>query len=810
MNLSRFQFCLSHYCTATILLVIALASLVMPSSAQSSSPVNLVVSCEDRFPPPPIKVERKVGDTDVFVFTISATSGTLSNIHWDYPQNHTTEEWGTWTVSPDNTLTWNPPQEGGLKAAGVFNVGVSGNISCGGGSGSPLTFATSVNGEVLAKHWKPEPDITGGVMIAPQNQSATPTPAHVMTRVRNASSGGPVACEVTEATDLDTWEVLDETDTEEDDVIYTWSASGGTFDDPEHPGTRKDTVKGRTTQWYAPENIVGYFTLTCTIDDKPKEIKKPPESGRRDDPKIVRTVEVMVVSIHIDPQSLVLDNGTSATYTVNVYPPEAAQYIHFDQVSGSGNVTVTFDGSHLTITGQGDGNFTLNATSTETGQLLGAFGGKVVGNNDPPPGPDDFWPDLNFPSPSPGDPPPPPPVVWTPQSPISGGEIQSPQGGEKTVQPGESITLQVAAATDEDSKYLGHTLSGMVPESVSYIWKDQDENILTPDPTDPKKLNWTAPSEEGSYTITCTLVDANTAIPDGEYGSRDDDDVQRSFTIKVQEKEPDVDTGDDIRAAAGHIDNPVHKATIHLTTTDKDTGDPVAATLYLTFEGNKGSEDAKRAKFIVDGEEVEETTITTTADETGKFSGSVTVISSDVISQDVKVKVEWKDSQDNYKDVGSVTCDFGEAISKRNFALEPEQVSFPNDADNGWWFNTDILISGGDRTTAKLYLKFNKGGNEVPVNGHTMRISIGDIILNKGDGSVSAENYSRYIYFVDSDGNPLKDGEIAVPFVEIITSTTKQDDPKEQGYATVYLKGGPLIYQATTIKLKATDLTQMR
>src|SRR5690606_7941130 len=93
---------------------------------------------------------------------------------------------------------------------------------------------------------------------------------------------------------------------------------------------------------------------------------------------------------------------------------------------------------------------------------------------------------------------------------------------------------------------------------------------------------------EGTYTVTCTLVDANTPVPQGEYGSRDDDDVERHFTITVQEEEPDVDAGDDIRAAAGHVDNDVHKATIQLIATDKDTGDPVAAKLYLSFEGNKG------------------------------------------------------------------------------------------------------------------------------------------------------------------------------------------------------------------------------
>lgn len=804
-----------------------------------------MVSCEDRFPPPPIKVERKVGDTDIFVFTIAATSGTLSHIRWDYPQNHTAEEWGTWSGETTSTLTWNPPQEGGLKAAGVFNVGVSGNISCGsGGDGPPLTFATSVNGEVLAKHWKPEPDITGGVIIKPQNQSVTPVvPTHVLIKY-----GRTLNCEVTEATDLDTWDILDETDTEEDDVSYEWKSDGGAkFQNPADPNAPLATVKERTATWIAPTDLVGDFNLTCVIDDKPKEVELP-ETGKRDDPKIERKVVVTVVDISLSPHNPVVYAGDEMKFQVTVQPAWAAGEIEFVPVIGGDNITVSFDGTTLTITaGPDSGPITIEARSKYDGTQLDSFSGKVVGTDY---NEDDFYDDLwnGAPGVDAGNPPGPTTKVWSPGAGVSGGDIVEPEGGNDTVKPGESVLLQVSAASDNDTWKQG-TQTGTASEDVSYVWKDQDGNVLTPDPTDPKKLNWTAPTEEGSYNITCTLVDANTTVA---VGSRDDKNVVRNFTIKVQEKEPDVDTGDDIRAAAGHVDNPVHKATIHLTTTDKDTGDPVAATLYLTFEGNKGSEDAKRAKFYLGPnpeDQVEEMTITTDAT-TGK--ASVTVISSDVISQDIKVKVEWKDAEDNYSDVGSVTCDFGAVVSKRRFGIifdpnpnNPDVYGNPNiaredkDEDTGWVFPLYLLTQPSDFTEATIYLKFPKEAgqtetdayfdangkiiNPLPhadkwpaVEGHKLRISFGD--ATSPTGAVALDK--NLVYFTDATGQLLayldEDQKLqfeantpenwaAYTLPPYIPATTG-----DEGTATVYIHAGKGIAQCETLEIHAREITQKK
>ena|GEM_PF-7038190 len=425
------------------------------------------------------------------------------------------------------------------------------------------------------------------------------------------------------------------------------------------------------------------------------------------------------------------------------------------------------------------------------------------------------------------------------------------------MRPGESVALEVTSTTEKDTwvKYEGNLLTSDTDyEDAFYFWTDEDgktaqneddrngtpgdSDSLSVNPNDHTKASWTAPTEEGTYTLTCTLVDANTQVSSG---SRDDKDVVRTFTIKVEEKEPDIDTGDDIRACAGHIDDGVHKATIHLIAKDKDTGNFIAAKLHLSFEGNKGSEDAKRAKFIVDGEEVEEATVTTNAD-TGK--ADITVISSDVISNSIKVKVEWKDSQDNCKDVGSVTCDFGAVESKRRYGiiLTPNLKEGYNE-DNGWDFKRSgsdsiFLQNEGSFGAATIYLKFRKNlsepidevyfdenGNKrtslsddtnwLAVNGHKLRISI-----DKTSGNT--QNYNpdkRFVYFSDSTGQKLatlsEDGKSIVFVDKTVANWVNYQLPPYlpittigNGAATVYLRAGEEINKISTIELKAVELTQ--
>lgn len=330
-------------------------------------------------------------------------------------------------------------------------------------------------------------------------------------------------------------------------------------------------------------------------------------------------------------------------------------------------------------------------------------------------------------------------------------------------------------------------------------------------------LSWTSPQLASAFTIKVKgKIACGGGGGDGG-GISEPIDIEASWEGEVEPFR--IEFEGLARACAGGVAvDGVHDFSVTAIAKDKDGAPLPGITLKFSFENNKGHDygdgtPIRRAKYIVgagqtevEGSDGEAMTAITDAE--GKVP--VHVLSSDIVSSDIEMKVSWENPLGEEEEVGGQACDFGEAVSKRNFALDPEQVSFPSVTDNGWWFTSDVLISGGDQTVARLYLKFDKGDDEVPVNGHTMRISIDEISLEEDGNNVSPADYSRYIYFVNSAGERLKNGELAVQFVDVTTSTSDPNDPKSQGYATVYLKGGPLIYQAATIRLKAIDLTQIR
>jgi|GEM_PF-5709829 len=226
-------------------------------------------------------------------------------------------------------------------------------------------------------------------MIKPQNQTQNPAvPKRVLVGYRSDANDRAQQCEVTEAIDVDTWDYdgepcTDDTCTENDEVTYEWKTGGGaTFQNPTDPG-KPYIVKTRTATWLAPLYAVGNFTLTCTINDKPKDIKNPPESGRRDDPKIERQVVITMVSIDLDPNRPVVREGDTVEYHVTIQPADVAwQDITFEVASGGDNVQIVkWDDSTLTIKGLDEGPIRIVAKSGETDSVLGSFSGKVLGAN---------------------------------------------------------------------------------------------------------------------------------------------------------------------------------------------------------------------------------------------------------------------------------------------------------------------------------------------------------------------------------------------------------------------------------------------
>ncbi|MGV3724375.1 MAG: hypothetical protein ACO1SX_26055, partial [Actinomycetota bacterium] len=99
--------------------------------------------------------------------------------------------------------------------------------------------------------------------------------------------GGMVACAAASgAADNDTRTPLGgSAETVADTIRYTWSASGGSFQD--------GVVNQDTATWIAP-NQGGTFTLTLRVDDQDNGNKPSDEGGTRDDPFVEKTVMVTV------------------------------------------------------------------------------------------------------------------------------------------------------------------------------------------------------------------------------------------------------------------------------------------------------------------------------------------------------------------------------------------------------------------------------------------------------------------------------------------------------------------------------------
>ena len=290
------------------------------------------------------------------------------------------------------------------------------------------------------------------------------------------------------------------------------------------------------------------------------------------------------------------------------------------------------------------------------------------------------------------------------------------------------------------------------------------------------------------------------------------------------------------RAAAGHKMDDVHTVTVTgvAKRTDATTGEETIAAneqFTLTLDENQGAPDKAAYIKMVAGQPQFVETLDVTSDAQGKISASV--LSSDKITSSIKVKAQWRDpNQPNsqLQDAGDKALDFAAVESKRRFGLA--LLNEGSESDTGWDFNPRLLINAGDRTGATVYLKFRKNPNApvdnvyflpngnpratlsdaanwLPVNNHTLRISIEEIT---GFGGSSSPTLSPlYVYFADSQGRAIDQNRALQPiddpaafslppYIEIPTGP--------DGTATVYLKAGPLINQCGEIRLKVVEMTQ--
>ena len=162
-------------------------------------------------------------------------------------------------------------------------------------------------------------------MTAPQNQTV------VNPKTPNVKPGCRLKCALECATDSDAWTQEDYLPCEDnpsgtsgDDLTYTWTCSGGTFEGPSQ--TQVSSVKGQSAKWKAP-TTPGRYTISCTIDDKPLPADDPEtdetETGDRNDDAITRSCTVVVYSLSLSfvdaevAAGNVDNDGHKATYAIH-------------------------------------------------------------------------------------------------------------------------------------------------------------------------------------------------------------------------------------------------------------------------------------------------------------------------------------------------------------------------------------------------------------------------------------------------------------------------------------------------------------
>jgi hypothetical protein len=307
----------------------------------------------------------------------------------------------------------------------------------------------------------------------------------------------------------------------------------------------------------------------------------------------------------------------------------------------------------------------------------------------------------------------------------------------------------------------------------------------------------------GDYTVTLTVT------PSGQGGEGG------TVTTHVTVTDPQVTFTGLARACAGGIAvDGVHDFTITATAKESN-GTPLTNTQFkLSFKNNRGhdySNDSykpagwtmaqiKRAKFVtmVNGTQSLTEEWTATTDNEGKIS--VHVLSSDIISGDIKVVVN-RTAEQGGKQVGEQACDFAEAVGKRGWPnqYDPEEP-YPS-GDDGWLINQQWLDTPGEETTAKMYLQFKVDLNEGDVetnwkriNGHKLLFEIDHIDLMDGGTATSQDEYAT---LVDPNAPQNVPPLIATGF-----------DGSVNGAATVLVRAGTKIDEAGMIWLIVYDESQ--
>lgn len=280
------------------------------------------------------------------------------------------------------------------------------------------------------------------------------------------------------------------------------------------------------------------------------------------------------------------------------------------------------------------------------------------------------------------------------------------------------------------------------------------------------------------------------------------------------------------RACAGGVAvDGVHDFTI--TGTSKDSNGVLAPDTKFTFsfEKNRGhnyqageSADNRtgvlhRTKFLPDPAKgqvavpgSDDEAMTATSNAQGQIS--IHVLSSDIISDDIKIVAKWKSVGGAENDAGTKACQFAPTQSRRGF-IDPANPN-QND-DNGWIFdiqrlryndNTGSNAPIKDTATASVYLQYKidyNGGDDASnweqVNGHEMLFAVDSINVRNGKTILPDKNLYVLFTLTRADG---------------ATFAISKKVGNVDGVAAATVKSGPKVADAETIEFIAYDQSQWR
>ncbi len=442
------------------------------------------------------------------------------------------------SFNPNNSDKSNTVGTFSFASAGTYTVTVTANVSyetsCSTERQSMKSGSTSFSVTVVdQKVWDTGDGITGTASGA-----------------QTIKEGAQTTVSVIGAGDTDHWKKGTDESTEDDELNYSWSGEG-TFSDP----------TSDSTGWTAPmlERNAGpsnVFRLTCTIDDRPRDIASN-EAGSRDDAAKTVHVDVTVTQKYWDKDTGIqlggaisgggngpvtyLEQGQSVTFNM----PTATDSDHWvdgdDGDYEDDDLTYTWsgpgfdsaDGQSVTWTAPPiapnvglEGPFAITCTVDDVPKAIGENDGGT--RNDDPITKTVYVAVVR--------------KIWSPTPGITGGDVSAPAANTR-VSPSESVGCSVDEAHDIDTWTETGIGNGQAEDTtLTYTWTASaggfsgtgaDGGVGAT--ATGRNATWVAPATGGLVILTCTIDDADSPRVDAplEGGTKNDGALTRTVVVEV-------------------------------------------------------------------------------------------------------------------------------------------------------------------------------------------------------------------------------------------------------------------------------------